>query len=114
MDVASLKLKPKLIKLEIDDKDIVEQYGDNVSFYMKDYMDLSTYFEFFKLQETQDFNQLVTLLRKVILKENGEVALLDDEMLPVDLTVAILNKINDYVGKSNAKAKTKKAGNTQS
>jgi hypothetical protein len=103
MDISKLTKKPQLTKIEISDKDIVDQYGDIVSFWIIDEMDISTYFNFYKLQQSQDSNQLNELLRTLILKEDGTPAIASDEILPVNLTLAVLVAINDFLGKSNTK-----------
>jgi hypothetical protein len=103
MDISKLTKKPQLTKIEISDKDIVDQYGDTVSFWIIDEMDISTYFNFYKLQQSQESNQLNELLRSLILKEDGMPAIASDEILPVNLTLAVLVAINDFLGKSNTK-----------
>jgi hypothetical protein len=103
MDISKLTKKPQLTKIEISDKDIVDQYGDIVSFWIIDEMDISTYFNFYKLQQSQESNQLNELLRSLILKEDGMPAIASDEILPVNLTLAVLVAINDFLGKSNTK-----------
>ena len=46
MELSSLKLRPKLIEITIADEDIVKQYGEAVTFYMLDHLDIQTYFDF--------------------------------------------------------------------
>lgn len=108
MDISKFAKKPQLVKIDISDKDIVEIYGDTISFWMIDEMDISTYFNFYKLQQNQDSEQLNQLLRNIILREDGSKSLADDEVLPVNLTLAVLVAINDFLGKLN----TKQAGET--
>jgi len=104
MDIKKLITKPKLIQLEVDAPEIIESVGEPVVFYMMDYLDLGTYFEFYKLQQAQDVNELTNLMRKLVLDSEGKPAIAEDEVLPIEITLAILNKINEYVGKSKAKA----------
>lgn len=113
MDISQLAKRPKLELLEISDQDIVEAYGDSVSFWIIDHMDISTYFSFYRLQQNEDGELLNSLLRKIILKEDGSPALGADEVLPTDLTLAVLVKINDYLGKSKTIASTPKTGEQQ-
>lgn len=102
MDITKLAKKPQLVKLDITDDDIVTSYGDTITFYMIDQMDISTYFNFYRLQQNENGDLLNELLRKLILKEDGEPALGEDEVFPVDLILAILVRINEFLGKSNA------------
>jgi len=115
MDIAKLANKPQLEKLTLDDADIVERFGEPITFYIHDHMGISTYFNFYKLQQAEDDTLLNDLLRKIILKEDGSNAIGPDEVLPVQLVLAILMRINDFLGKSNAKAtSTQKTGKQQS
>lgn len=114
MDISKLTKKPQLTKIEISDEDIVEIYGDAVSFWMIDELDIATYFNFYKLQQNQDSEQLNDLLRKIILKEDGSAAIADDEVLPINITLAVLVAINNFLGKSTTKPVKTTTGDEQS
>lgn len=103
MDISKLAKKPQLTKIQISDPDIVEIYGDNITFWMIDEMDINTYFNFYKLQQNQNSELLNDLLRKIILKEDGTPSLASDEVLPINITLAVLVAINEFLGKSNTK-----------
>lgn len=113
MDISTLAKKPQLVKLEITDADIVSEHGEVVTFYIMDHIDVSTYFNFYKFQQTQDSDLLMSVLRKLVLTENGKPAISEDQVLPVNLTLAVLVRINDFLGKSNTKTTEKKDGTTQ-
>lgn len=113
MDIKKFIKKPQVIELQIDNEDIVKQVGEPITFYTKDYLDLSTYFDFYKLQENQNVDHLMTLLRKIVLDKDGNPALADDEILPIEITLAILNKVNEYLGKLGTKALVDPSGNEQ-
>jgi hypothetical protein len=115
MDISQLAKTPKLVKLDLTDSDIVETYGDVISFYMIDQIDISTYFNFYKLQKSEESSLLNELLRKLILKEDGSPALQKDEVFPVKLTLAILVRINEFLGKSESQeTSTPETGTQQS
>lgn len=110
MDIKAFARKPQLIEIELDSEDILESYGETIKFWMYDYVDISTYFDFFKSQRETDGEQLNALLRKIILNAKGEPAIGEDEKLPVDISVAALTKINETLGKSRTKLSTQKTG----
>jgi hypothetical protein len=114
MDIANLAKKPELVKLEITDADIVKEFGEVVTFWMMDHIDVATYFNFYKFQQTQDSDLLMELLRKLILKEDGLPSISKEQVLPVSLTLAVLVRINDFLGKSDTKTTEKKSGSMQS
>jgi hypothetical protein len=114
MDISKLAKTPKLERLEINGEDIIAEYGEPITFYMVDHLDINTYFNFYKLQQNEDGELLNSLLRKLIRKEDGSPALGDGEVFPTNLTLAILVRINEFLGKSNAKASsTSKTGKSQ-
>lgn len=114
MDIKQLAKKPQLTKLEITDADIIETYGESVVFYMVDQFDINTYFSFYRLQQGDDSGLLNELLRKLILDAEGKPVLAADEVFPVSLTLAILVRINEFLGKSSAKdTSTTETGKSQ-
>jgi hypothetical protein len=110
MDISTLTKKPQLIQLSLDDEDTVAIFGEPVNFWMMDNLGITTYFNFYKLQQEQNDDLLYALLRQLILTADGKPAIAADEMLPVNLVVALLVKITEYLGKSNAKMSTQPAG----
>lgn len=113
MDIKKLAQKSKLIQLEVDSADIVEIVGEPVVFWMQEHLDLGTYFDFYKFQQDQNINQLTDILRRIVLDSEGKPAIADDEVLPVEITLAILYKINEYVGKPRAKVSNTESGKAQ-
>lgn len=110
MDIAELAKTPKLEELLINDQDIIDRYGESISFWIMDQMDVSTYFNFYKLQQSEDSELLNALLRKLILNKDGKPCLKKDEVFPVDITLSILVKINEFLGKSSPKTSTPVTG----
>lgn len=110
MNIDKLKKKPKLTKLTIDDADIVEEYGESIDFWMYDTVDINTYFDFYRVQQERNGEELNALLRRLILKQDGKPVIADDEMLPVDISLGALMKINEFLGKSKTKSSTQETG----
>ena len=113
MNITELAKKPQLEQVSLDDPELVELYGEPITFWMLDFVDINTYFDFFKFQGEQDGEALMTVLRKIILNDQGEPAIATDTVLPVDITFAALAKINEHLGKSRAKLSKKKVGTPQ-
>jgi hypothetical protein len=111
MNIGNFAKKPELIKIEINDPDITANYNGEVSFWLYDSVDINTYFNFFKSQADQDGSQLNELLRNLILDEQGNKAILEGNVLPVDLAIAAITAINERLGKSKTKASIPESGN---
>jgi hypothetical protein len=103
--------KPQLVELVLDGEDIIAEYGEPITFWMTDYVDINTYFDFFKSQsDNGGGDQLNFLMRKIIKNDQGESVLGEDEALPIDIAVAALTKINETLGKSKTKSLMSETG----
>ena len=114
MDIKNLARKPQLIEIVLDDPAIVETYGETITFWMKDVVDINTYFDFFRGQNEGDGENLKSILQQMILNKEGKPALAKDETLPIDISVAVLAKVNEVLGKSRTKSSMSEAGNQPS
>lgn len=104
MDISEYKKQPQVIELSIRDKEVLEYYStDEIKFHIIDYMDLTTYFSFYRVQQNEDGEELNKLLRKLILNKEGKPVLGPNEIFPINLTMAMLVEINEYLGKLNTK-----------
>jgi hypothetical protein len=110
MDIKQLAKKPQLVEIRLDDESLVAEYGEPITFWMLDFVDINTYFDFFKSQSDKSGQELNNLMRKIILNAEGKPALGDDEGLPIDISIAALTKINETLGKSKTKPLTQSSG----
>lgn len=104
--------QPTLIEIVCDSPEIIEEFGDSVIFYMHDYLDITTYFDFFRAQAAAD-GSLEASLRKIILNKDGEPCLKEGFTLPVNLAVAVLSKVNENLGKLKTKSSMSETGDQQ-
>lgn len=103
MNISEFKVKPKIIEVEIDDKEIVETYGDVIKFHMYDHMDLTTYFKFFRAQSEGNTDELLRIVKTIVLDEKGKPVMNNDYELPVDIFTNAVVKITEHLGKSVTK-----------
>jgi len=103
MKITELKVKPELVEISIDDKSIVESYGEEIKFFMYDHISIPKYFEFFKAQNEGDTNKLLDLMRDIILDEKGKPVMDKDHTLPVDIFTNCVIKVTEHLGKSVTK-----------
>jgi hypothetical protein len=110
MDIKQFAKKPELVEIVLDSESILKEYNEPITFYMKDFVDINTYFGFFRSQNEKSGNDLNKLLAKLILNEQGEPVLGEDEAFPIDITIEALTKINETLGKSKTKSLTQSNG----
>ena len=110
MNIAEFSTKPKLIKITLDNNDLVEKYGEPITFYTYDIVGMSTYFDFFNARQDGKYDNLGKLMNQMILDKDGKPALKDDEDLPIDIAASAINKLGEILGKSQSKTSTPTAG----
>jgi len=113
MNIKQFAAKPQLIELKITDKDLVDKYGEEITFYTYDVVGMSTYFDFFDARQQGNFNNLGKLMKQMILDEKGKPALAEDEDLPVDIAASAINLLGEILGKSQSKTSIQKTGKRQ-
>jgi hypothetical protein len=110
MDIKKLAKKPELVEMVLDDPKLVADYGEPITFYMKDSVDVNTYFDFFRSQNEKSGDELTRLMAKLILNKDGKPVLDKEETFPIDITIAALTKINETLGKSRTKSSIQSDG----
>lgn len=113
MKITELASVPKLIEISLDTDELLEKYGEPITFHTYDIVGLNTYFEFFNARTDGQYEQLDKMIKKLILDEKGKPALKDNEDLPIDIAAAAINKIGEILGKSQSKMSTQTTGDVQ-
>lgn len=83
----------KLIEVKLDDSHIVEQYGDVIKFYMYEDFDIPTYFNIHEIYNRNNADEILSMLRRILRTETGELFLDETDLLPVELITAITHKL---------------------
>lgn len=98
MKLSQLAAKPQLIKVTLDDNEVIEQYGEVIEFWTWDRQPLDT---FMRLAQSQDANaaQMIDIVRTLILDEDGQQVITADAMLPTSILLRVIQRIVDLLGK---------------
>jgi hypothetical protein len=97
MKISALASTPQLIPISIDDKEIVDKYGESIDFYIHDRQDVDTYMKLATI-ESQDFGEIARVMSSLVLEDDGSRALNDDQRLPMDITVKMVEKVIEKLG----------------
>lgn len=97
MKLQALAAKPKLVKITIDDKDIVERYGESLEFYIYDRQSMDTYMALTQIQENS-IDDIVNTILPLVLDESGKPALDPQEQLPIDVAVKVVESVTRNLG----------------
>lgn len=113
MNIKEFASKPELMEVVLDNADLVEKYGEPITFYTYNIVRMSTYFDFFNARSNNEFTNLDKMMKSMILDKDGKQVLADDEDLPIDIAAATINKIGEILGKSQSKASIQTTGEAQ-
>ena len=98
MKLTQLATKPQLIKIIIDDAELVEKYSEEVEFFVHDKISLDQYTQLASVK-TEDFTSIIQLVKELVLNEEGKRVMDDEHVLPMDLLNACMMKVVESLGK---------------
>ena len=98
MKLTQLATKPQLIKIIIDDAELVEKYGEEVEFFVHDKISLDQYTQLASVK-TEDFTSIIQLVKELVLDEEGKRVMDEEHVLPMDLLNACMMKVVESLGK---------------
>lgn len=96
--LSELAGKPSLTSIIIDDKDIVEKYGEELEFFVYDKLPISTYTKLASLN-TSNPGELYEAVKDLVLDDKGLPVVDEEKTLPMDVMNAALMKVTDSLGK---------------
>lgn len=98
MKLKDLASKPQLTEVIIDDKEIVEKYGDTLQFFVQDRLPIETYTKLASVNQ-EDAGQMYNVIKDLILDEEGLPVMSDGNVLPMDVMTAAVVKVSESLGK---------------
>lgn len=98
MKLSQLAAKPQLIKLELNDEDVVKEFGEPIEFWTWDRQPLDTFMKLAN-SDQQNAGAMIDVVRTLILDESGKQIITKDEMLPSSVLIRVISKIVETLGK---------------
>ena len=98
MKMSQLAEKPQLIKLTLDDENLVKEHGEAIEFYTWDRQPLEVFMKLANAKEG-DMAHIIDSVRTLILDEEGKQIIKGEIMLPTDVLIAAIAKITATLGK---------------
>ena len=98
MKLSALAKQPELVKIELNDEDIVEEYGEAIEFYTWDRQPMDL---FLKLASIDQDNQadLFNSVKDLVLDESGKPVISDKLTLPTQLMLRVVTRVVEELGK---------------
>ena len=106
MKLSQLAAKPQLIKIELDDQEIRDTYGDVLEFYVYDRQDMDTFIKLATL-DSKDFSKLTDMNNSLILDQTGSPIVKDGQILPSNSLIKAIQKVVEALGKHQKPTITK-------
>jgi hypothetical protein len=98
MKLKDLAKKPELIKITLDDKEIIEQYGEPLDFYTWDRQPMDVFLKIAS-SENRDMSVIAEAMKDLILDEEGIAVMKDGFVLPSKVLIATFTKLVGELGK---------------
>lgn len=98
MKLSQIAKKPQLIKISIDDEDIVKEFGEPLEFWTWDRQPMDI---FLKLSSVDTGNQsaIISSVRELVMDEQGKQILSGEEVLPTWILMRVMTKVVESLGK---------------
>jgi hypothetical protein len=98
MKLNSLVAKPQLIKCELTDEETVKEFGEPIEWYVWDRQPLSTFMRFAG-SDVSSGEQIMSIMKDMILDEEGRPLLQGEDTLPTAVLMKVMNKMTEVLGK---------------
>lgn len=98
MKITQLTAKPKLIKIELKDDDIDQEYGEPIEFWIWDRHPMKKFMKLASLKE-EDYGEMIDLVEELVLDEQGNRILSDDNLLPTNIMTKVVQRVVETLGK---------------
>jgi len=98
MKLAELAAEPKLIKIILDDEDLVKKYNEPLEFWIWDRQPIDSYMRMAK-STTDNFDDIVSAVNEMILDEEGKRIVQGNVMLPTNVLMKAFTKVIETLGK---------------
>jgi hypothetical protein len=98
MKLTQLAAKPQLVKIELNDEEIVKEFGEALEFWIWDRQPMDKYIRLAQMQ-ADNFGELVEAVNAMVLDEEGNPIVKDELMLPTSVMTKVIGRVVETLGK---------------
>jgi hypothetical protein len=98
MKLSQIAAKPQLIKIVLDDEDTLKEFNEPLEFYTWDRQPIDTFMKLATVTN-RDNQEMIKIMRTLILDEEGKEIITEDAMLPSAVLLKVISKVVDLLGK---------------
>ena len=100
MNLKELAVKPQLIKITLDDEEIIEEFGEALEFHVWDRQPIEKFIKFAGQKIHQDnFPEVVEFCAAMILDEEANPIMSDGKILPTSVMARCITAVFNQLGK---------------
>jgi len=98
MKLNQLIAKPQLIKCVLDDEETVKEFGEPLEWWIWDRQPIDAFLKF-ATDTGSNSEQIVRILKEMVLDEQGQPMLTGENTLPTRVLMRVMGKMTEALGK---------------
>ena len=98
MKLTQLAAKPQLVKIEINDEDIIKEFGESLEFHIWDRQPMDKFIRLAQMKG-EDMSELIAAVNDMVLDEEGNPIVKDGLVLPTNVMTRVIGKVVETLGK---------------
>jgi hypothetical protein len=98
MKLTQLSAKPQLVKIELSDEEIIQQFNEPLEFWIWDRQPLDQFIRLAQMK-SENLGDLVEVVNSMVLDEEGKRILEGENMLPTNIMTKVIGKVVETLGK---------------
>jgi hypothetical protein len=98
MKLTQLAAKPQLVKIEINDEDIVKEFGEPLEFWIWDRQPMDRFVRLAQMKG-ENMGELIEAVNDMVLDEDGNSIVKDGLVLPTNVMTKVIGKVVETLGK---------------
>jgi len=98
LNLTQLASKPQLIKITLDNAEIVAKYGDSLEFWIMDRQPIDQFVKMATMG-ADNYGEMIKMVNELILDEHGDPAIQEGEALPNDVMITVIGAVVERLGK---------------
>jgi hypothetical protein len=98
MKLTQLAAKPQLVKIELNDEDVIKEFGEALEFWIWDRQPMDKFVRLAQMKG-EDMGELITAVNDMVLDEDGNSIVKDGLVLPTNVMTKVIGKVVETLGK---------------
>jgi hypothetical protein len=98
MKLSQICSEPQLVEVKLDDKDIIKEYGEALTFYTWDRQPMDVFMRLANIEQ-KNTGDLINVVKTLILDDKGNQILNEKNMLPTGVLMKAIAKVTEQLGK---------------